>query len=246
MRMATDQRQGVGDVDAGYSPVSVRKKSGVLYIWTKRALDIAGSSLLLVLLSPLLLIVSLAIKLDSPGPVLFIQQRVGSKRTKKDPASWERRPFRIYKFRSMFHESDESLHEKYIKEFVNGNVEASDDRAKFKLNGDRRITRVGRFIRRASIDELPQLLNVWKGEMSLVGPRPVPQYEVDEYLPWHYERLDALPGMTGFWQVHGRGRVEFDEMMRMDIEYVRAQSIWLDLKLLLLTIPAVLRGSGAE
>lgn len=244
--MATNRSQGLGEVDAGYSSASASGRTSVLYVWAKRTLDVVGSSLLLVVLSPLLLLVSLAIKLDSTGPVLFIQQRVGSKRSRKDPASWDRRPFRIYKFRSMFHEADESPHEKYIKEFVNGSVEASDDRAKFKLNGDKRITRVGRVIRRASIDELPQLLNVLKGEMSLVGPRPVPQYEVDEYLPWHYERLDALPGMTGFWQVYGRGRVEFDEMMRMDIEYVRAQSIWLDLKLLLLTIPAVLRGSGAE
>lgn len=209
----------------------------------KRTLDIVAATVLLILLSPLLAIIAIAIKLDSSGPVLFTQQRVGSKR---DWGGWETTPFQIYKFRSMFHNSDESRHQDYIKEFVNGSVEASDEEACFKLNGDDRITRVGRVIRRASIDELPQLLNVLRGEMSLVGPRPVPQYEVDGYLPWHLERLDALPGMTGFWQVYGRGRVTFDEMMRMDIKYVRSQSIWLDLKLLVLTIPAVLRGSGAE
>ncbi len=215
------------------------------YYAMKRTLDVVGSTVLLVLLSPLLAIISLAIKLDSRGPVLFRQQRVGARR-RADGAGWDTKPFRIYKFRSMFHEADESRHEEYIKGFVNGSVEASEDRTKYKLNGDDRITRVGKVIRRASIDELPQLLNVLRGEMSLVGPRPVPEYEVEEYLPWHMERLDALPGMTGLWQVYGRGRVTFEEMVRMDIDYVRSQSILLDLKLLLLTIPAVLRGSGAE
>lgn len=235
-----------GEIVAEPRAARGRVGSGRAFFPIKRVIDIVGSGLLLLLLSPLLAIICLAIKLDSPGPVLFIQKRMGAKRLGSPNASWQTQPFEIFKFRSMYHESDESLHQEYIKEFVTGSVEASADGAKFKLNGDSRITRVGRVIRRASIDELPQLLNVLRGEMSLVGPRPVPQYEVDGYLPWHMERLDALPGMTGYWQVYGRGRVTFEEMMRMDIKYVRSQSIWLDLKLLMLTIPAVLRGSGAE
>lgn len=214
------------------------------YLSMKRALDFVGSLLLLTLLAPLLALVALAIKLTTRGPVFFVQKRVGSKRGATD--SWERRTFRMFKFRSMFHQSDESAHVEYIRDFVNGNVEASDEGTRYKLNGDARVTPIGRVIRRTSIDELPQLFNVLRGEMSLVGPRPVPQYEVDEYLPWHYERFEALPGMTGMWQVYGRGRVTFEDMMRLDIEYVRSQSILLDLKLLFLTLPAVIRASGAE
>lgn len=215
------------------------------YFWTKRGLDIVGSVFLLVVLAPVLLAAAVAIKVDSRGPVFFRQDRVGSRRPDRRSGSWQRRTFRIYKFRSMFEDSDESLHKKYIEDFVNGSVEASLDGAKYKLNGDSRVTPVGRVLRRTSVDELPQLINVLKGEMSLVGPRPVPPYEVDGYMPWHHERLDAVPGITGTWQVYGRGRVTFEEMMRMDIEYVRSQSILLDLKLLILTIPAVFRGRGA-
>jgi lipopolysaccharide/colanic/teichoic acid biosynthesis glycosyltransferase len=143
--------------------------------------------------------------------------------------------------------SDQSLHQAYIKEFVEGQAAPSDaDGSKFKLTNDPRVTRIGRFIRKTSLDELPQLLNVLKGEMSLVGPRPVPTYEVAAYRAWHHERLAALPGITGIWQVQGRCQVPFEEMIRMDIDYVRRQSPWLDLKLLFLTIPAVVSGEGAE
>ncbi len=225
-------------------PVAVQRVDDRVEMMVKRLLDIAGSAVMLLLLSPIFALVALAIKIETRGPVFFVQQRVGSRRG--GALTWERRQFPMYKFRSMFHESDQTAHIEYIKDFVHGSVEACDESASYKLNGDTRVTRVGRLIRRTSIDELPQLLNVLRGEMSLVGPRPVPQYEVDEYLPWHLERLDALPGMTGLWQVYGRGRVTFDEMMRMDIAYVRMRSIWLDLKILFLTIPAVLRGSGAE
>lgn len=216
------------------------------FFWVKRGLDLAVSGVLILVVSPVLLIIALAIKIDSHGPVLFVQERVGSRRRDSGPRPWEIGLFRMYKFRSMFEDSDESLHKEYTEVFVNGTVEASEHKASYKLNGDPRVTRVGRFLRRTSLDELPQLINVLKGEMSLVGPRPVPQYEVDGYLPWHFERLDARPGITGIWQVYGRGRVTFEEMVRMDIEYARSRSLWLDLKLLLLTIPAVLRGSGAE
>src|SRR5262249_22783862 len=134
-----------------------------------------------------------------------------------------------------------------IKSFANG--QTSDDArngVKFKLKQDPRVTRVGRVLRKTSLDELPQLLNVLKGEMSFVGPRPVPQYEVAEYKDGHFERLAAAPGITGLWQVKGRAVVSFEEMIRLDIEYVRARSLWLDFKILLLTIPAVISGRGAE
>ena len=192
-------------------------------------------------------LVALAIKLDSRGPVLFNQDRAGSRRKAvSEGVGWEETTFRVHKFRSMRHEADESVHERYTSAFVDGTVEASsNERMKYKLTGDDRITRVGRIIRRTSIDELPQLFNVVKGEMSLVGPRPVPTYEIARYEPWQRERLHALPGMTGYWQVYGRGVVSFQEMIEMDIFYVRNQSLWLDLQLLLRTIPAVISGKGA-
>ncbi len=214
----------------------------------KRVIDLVGASLLVVALSPLMLAVALAIKLDSRGPVLFHQDRVGSKRISKDGViEWKQTTFRVHKFRSMYHEADQSLHREYIKSFVEGTVEESDAaRSNYKLTGDPRVTRIGGLLRRTSIDELPQLFNVIAGEMSLVGPRPVPLYEVAEYEPWQMERLHALPGITGYWQVHGRGVVTFEEMMRMDIFYVRSRSLWLDLKLLAMTLPAVVSGKGAE
>lgn len=213
----------------------------------KRLIDTALAAVLLVLLSPLLALTWLAIRIDSRGPAFFIQDRVGATRTKQDGRSgWDRTVFRAYKFRSMFHEVDEASHRDYIKDFVNGDAIENEDGPKFKMVSDPRVTRVGRLIRRTSIDELPQLINVVKGEMSLVGPRPVPVYEIDAYAPWHFERFGTLPGITGFWQVYGRGSVPFDEMMRMDIFYVRNQSWWLDLKLLALTLPAVILGRGAS
>jgi lipopolysaccharide/colanic/teichoic acid biosynthesis glycosyltransferase len=208
----------------------------------------AAAVLLLLLLSPLLLLIALAIRLDSPGPALYIQERVGARRkTEKGRIIWETNTFRLYKFRSMFYNVDSAIHQAYIKAFVAGQGEiAAKGDVRFKLDGDPRITRIGKLLRRTSLDELPQLFNVLIGEMSLVGPRPVPTYEVAEYEEWHHARLLAQPGITGLWQVKGRGRVTFDEMARMDIEYVHNQSIWLDLKLLWLTIPSVLSGRGAK
>lgn len=204
--------------------------------------------LLLLLLSPLLLLIALAIRLDSAGPALYIQERVGARwKTENGRIFWGTNTFRLYKFRSMFYNADPTIHQAYVKAFVTGQAKVTvADNPIFKLEGDPRITRVGRLLRRTSLDELPQLVNVLIGEMSLVGPRPVPTYEVAEYEKWHHARLLAQPGITGLWQVKGRGRVTFDEMVRMDIEYVHNQSIWLDLKLLWLTIPSVLSGRGAK
>jgi lipopolysaccharide/colanic/teichoic acid biosynthesis glycosyltransferase len=218
---------------------------GALYFGCKRCLDLAIAAALLVLLSPLLLLIALAIKLDSRGPILFTQQRVGARRrVEPGRTSWEVRDFLIYKFRSMADGADQAVHRAYIKAFVDGQVADGAD-AHFKLTNDRRVTRVGRVLRRTSLDELPQLVNVLKGDMSLVGPRPVPTYEVADYQEWHRERLAALPGITGLWQVKGRCRVSFEGMVQMDIEYVRGRSLWLDMRLLLLTVPAVLSGRGA-
>lgn len=219
------------------------------YYYVKRFVDIFLASIAMLLLSPLLLLIAVLIKLDSSGSVFFVQERIGSKRqTENGRTVWKIRKFRIYKFRSMYQNADEALHRDYIKAFVQGTVEKSnDENGKFKLANDPRITRVGALLRKSSLDELPQLFNVVRGEMSMVGPRPVPEYEVAEYREaWHYGRLATLPGITGLWQVKGRCLVEFEEMIRLDLDYIRDQSLWLDFKILFQTIPAVLSGSGAE
>jgi lipopolysaccharide/colanic/teichoic acid biosynthesis glycosyltransferase len=207
-------------------------------------MDLVLTPLMLLALLPLLSCIAVLIKLDSPGPILFVQERVGSRRRcSNGRIVWEPVRFQCYKFRSMVHKADESLHQAHIQAFVEEQLDATKT---VKLTDDPRITRVGRLLRRTSLDELPQLFNVLKGEMSLVGPRPVPIYEAAAYADWHRERLTAMPGITGLWQVKGRGRVSFTEMVRMDIAYARNQSPWLDIKLLLSTIPAVLSGRGAE
>ncbi len=221
-----------------------------IYLWIKRLMDVILSSVLLVVLFPVLVIIALAIKLDSPGPVLFVQDRVGlRKRSRGKGKRWEIGTFSCYKFRTMYDGTDQRLHREYIKALARGETGSDavpgEGRRSFKLSDDPRVTRVGKVLRKTSLDELPQLLNVLKDEMSLVGPRPVPPYEVDEYEEWHRERLITLAGITGLWQVRGRSSVPFDEMICMDIEYVHTQSLWLDLKILLLTIPAVLSGKGA-
>ncbi len=225
-----------------------RRLPDELRAWTKRLLDISISLILLIVVSPMLFAIAIALKVDSPGPVIFVQERVGSRRVvRRGRVWWELRTFNCYKFRSMFSDTDETAHRRFIKEFVDGSIDTgATEMSAFKLTGDDRVTRVGRFLRRMSLDELPQLANVLKGDMSLVGPRPVPVYEVAEYESWHYERLAARPGLTGTWQVYGRGRVSFTEMMRMDIEYVRRPSLGADLKLLAATLPAVLAGKGAH
>ena len=195
--------------------------------------------------APFMAAIAVAIRLDTSGPALFRQVRMGSRQ--HSDGSWQPTTFEVLKFRSMHNGVDESRHREYIDAFVNGvaqEVESSHG-STFKLNEDDRVTRVGRFIRHTSLDELPQIFNVLRGEMSLVGPRPVPLYEVEGYDDHHMERFEALPGITGIWQVHGRGRVTFEEMIAMDVRYVRTRNLWLDIKLLLATIPAALSGRGA-
>ena len=223
-------------------------KDRALYFSCKRLIDVVLASLLLLLLLPLMLVIAVAIKLDTPGPVIFIQQRVGATRdSERGRTRWRLRTFAFYKFRSMIAGTDQSRHVEYIRAFVQGRLQATEgSTARFKLMHDSRVTRVGALLRRTSLDELPQLFNVLKGDMSLVGPRPVPAYEVAEYRRTDVERLTAPPGLTGLWQVNGRGEVPFDQMIRMDCEYVHNQSLWLDFKILLATIPAVLVGRGAR
>lgn len=201
----------------------------------KRASDIVMSLAAIVLLLPVWVAIALLIKLGSRGPVVFKQERVGM----------DGRIFLCYKFRTMRSDSDDSLHrEAYLKN-IEG-IHDSDDAVFGKVKDDPRITKVGRWLRRSSLDELPQLLNVLIGDMSIVGPRPPIPYEVEEYEMRHRRRLDMKPGMTGLWQVSGRSRLSFREMVRIDLYYIENWSLWLDLKILLLTLPAVLRGDGAK
>jgi len=221
----------------------------IFYYANKRILDVSVAAFVLIVLSPLLILIAVLIKLDSPGPVIYIQRRVGSRRRRKRGwgSTWEIQSFPFYKFRSMFRNVDQSLHQKYMKKFYQGEGARNEGgHTIFKLQNDPRITRLGRILRKTSLDELPQLFNVIRGDMSLVGPRPVPSYELAHYQKAHHERLAAMPGITGIWQTRGRCQVRFEEMMRMDIDYVRHCSFWLDLKILLMTIPAVISGRGAE
>jgi lipopolysaccharide/colanic/teichoic acid biosynthesis glycosyltransferase len=210
---------------------------------TKRLMDIVGSTLVLVILAPVFVVVALAIKASSKGPVLFRQRRVGQ----------YGRPFTFLKFRSMHVGNDSSVHREYVTQLIAGEAQRNPCKGNgngigvYKLTNDARITRVGVFLRRSSLDELPQLLNVLNGEMSLVGPRPAIPYEVAAYQTWHRRRvLEVKPGITGLWQVSGRCKVEFDEMVRLDLRYAKTWSPWLDMKILLRTPRAVLVGDGAH
>lgn len=226
---------------------TVRAPAKSAYHRTKRFADLVGALVLLALGFPLFVLIGLLIRLDSPGPVLYRQERMGSRpRLVGGKRIWQLEPFVFLKFRTMFAEADSSLHEAHIEAFVGGHLApASGSRASFKLDRDPRVTRIGRILRRTSLDELPQLINVVRGEMSLVGPRPVPLYEVSRYTLEHRARFGALPGITGLWQVNGRCDVSFAEMIDLDVAYVRNQSIVLDAKILLQTIPAVIGGRGA-
>lgn len=200
----------------------------------KRMLDVAVSALALMLLSPLLAALAIAIRYSSPGPALFCQERLGR----------YGKPFTCLKFRSMHANSDAGRHKQYVRQFIAGAPAGAS--GIYKLTDDPRVTAVGRFLRKTSLDELPQLWNVLRGEMSLVGPRPPLAYEFDQYASWHQRRLvEAKPGLTGLWQVQGRSRTSFDDMVRLDLRYASNWSLWLDLKILWHTPHAVLSGRGA-
>lgn len=233
-----------------YIPIAsmTRYKHRQWYPWIKRGFDIVLSLMALIVLSPIFLVISIAIKLDSAGPVIFRQQRVRGSQDPRDPHP-ERSTFTFCKFRSMYADADQSTHREYATQFINGNHKAVNNGNKkapiYKMTRDKRVTRVGRILRRTSLDELPQLLNVLRGEMSLVGPRPALPYEVAQYEEWHRERLSVTPGITGLWQVSGRSHLTFKEMAALDTEYAQRCSLGLDLVLLIKTIPAVLSSKGA-
>lgn len=208
--------------------------------FTKRTSDIAISLLAIVILSPLLLTIAILVRSGSRGKIIFRQERVGM----------DGRIFLCYKFRTMYADADENLHRETYKKNIQGDATANAGDATApvfgKVKDDPRITPIGRWLRRSSLDELPQLFNVLKGDMSFIGPRPPIPYEVESYELWHRKRLDMKPGITGLWQVSGRNRLTFEEMVRIDIYYIENWSLWLDLKIVLLTLPAVFRGDGAR
>jgi lipopolysaccharide/colanic/teichoic acid biosynthesis glycosyltransferase len=208
------------------------------YDAVKRGLDVLGSLALLAVLSPLMAAIAALIKLSSPGPVFFRQLRVGQ----------QANPFTMLKFRTMNVSADHEIHKAFTTDFIKATNQPGESQANklFKIARDPRVTRFGSLLRKTSLDELPQLWNVARGEMSLVGPRPPIPYEVDQYKPWHRRRvLESKPGITGLWQVVGRSRTSFDEMVRLDLRYARTRSLSTDLKILLATPAAVIAGKGA-
>jgi lipopolysaccharide/colanic/teichoic acid biosynthesis glycosyltransferase len=240
------------------------------YYLVKRVFDFSIALFLLILLSPLLLLIAAAIFVYSPGPVFFVQERVGAKRKTKDGQTrWERADFRCYKFRTMKLNADSSIHQAYIKALIENNEEqmqavqiaATRPRGTLsqeqliaaqkaptvprKLVDDDRVIAPGKILRKLSLDELPQLFNVLRGDMSLIGPRPAIPYEVEMYKPWHKLRLQAQPGISGLQQVTARCITDFDEQVMWDIAYIKDQSIWLDLKIALKTPLAVISARGA-
>ena len=203
----------------------------------KRAIDVAGSLLALVLFLPLLAVIAMLVKLTSPGPVLFCQKRVGQ----------YGKLFNFYKFRSMYTNNDPGVHREYVTKLIEGAKHVQQPNGMYKLVHDSRVTPIGRLLRKSSLDELPQFMNVLVGDMSLVGPRPPLPYEFERYRAWHRRRvLEIKPGLTGLWQVEGRSRTTFDEMVRMDLHYARTRSLWLDLKIMLQTPAAMFSGKGAS
>ncbi len=206
------------------------------YNRAKRAFDIVATVPLLLLLAPAMLLIALAIKVTSPGPAILVQERVGK----------GGRVFDFYKFRSMYSNSDHGTDQRFAKDYINGNYQSTPQDGVFKPANDKRVTPVGKFLRKTSLDELPQLLNVLKGDMSLIGPRPSMPYEVDAYKPWHFRRLEVSPGITGLAQIRGRSSLTFQEIVKIDTEYIDRCSVALDLEILLKTLPVVLSGRGAR
>ncbi|HET9994493.1 MAG TPA: sugar transferase [Candidatus Acidoferrum sp.] len=223
-----------------YPDLSNGRSRQRLPLGVKRVIDILGSAFLLLLLSPLLAIIAIAIKLTSKGPVIFRQERLGQFGSR----------FKCLKFRTMYANNDPKVHQEFVQQFIAGqsNGENADPERPvvYKITNDARITPFGKFLRKTSLDEFPQFWNVFRGDMSLVGPRPSLPYEFEVYDIWHRRRvLEVKPGVTGLWQVSGRSRTCFDDMVRLDLRYTKSWSIWLDLKILLATPRAVFKGDGA-
>jgi exopolysaccharide production protein ExoY len=215
------------DVASGPSPGETRSEfSGNRISAWKRALDLFCLLIALPTLLPLMLGIALLIKIVSPGPIFFMQDRIG----------FMGRRFRMYKFRTMRVNAETSSHQEHLKSLINSNAPMT----KMDAKGDPRVIPCGRILRSSGLDELPQLINVLKGEMSLVGPRPCTPYEYEQFQPWHKQRFKALPGLTGLWQVSGKNRTTFSEMIELDIRYATDWSLWMDLRIIALTIPVLL------
>lgn len=227
----TPQYRDEAVVNKYYSNAGVKqeiRRSLTLYSVLKRTIDIMGSLVGLILLSPLIVIIAILIKWEDPkGTVFFHQTRIGK----------NEKPFRMFKLRSMCSDAEERLKDLLVKNEVSG--------AMFKMRDDPRITKVGKFIRRTSMDELPQLFNVLRGEMSLVGPRPPSSREVSEYTSYDKKRLSVTPGCTGLWQVSGRNNLSFKEMVELDLTYIEQRNIWFDIKIILRTVKTVVIPKGA-
>lgn len=233
-----DLENGGGPADARLYP-DIREENPTTKLAgaVKRAIDIVGSASALIVLSPLLAIIAVAVKLTSEGPILFRQERIGA---------YGKR-FTFLKFRSMKVNNDPKIHADFVRQLIKQEEPQNGaEKPVYKIKNDPRVTTVGKFIRKTSLDELPQFYSVLIGDMSLVGPRPPIPYEVEAYDIWHRRRyLEARPGITGLWQVEGRSRTKFDEMVRLDLKYTKTWSPWLDIKILLRTPGAVFRGDGA-
>ena len=234
--LETQSRMATWYKDTSYTVRENTQRNMAVYEQLKRVLDVMLAGMLLVVLSPLLLVVAIAIKLDSPGPVLFVQRRTGR----------YGRPFNFFKFRSMsYSPRHEELHREYARQYANGNMQAATDETIHKpIHSGLVITRVGKVLRKTSLDELPQLWNILRGDMSFVGPRAWADYELENYKDWHYRRLEVLPGLTGLAQINGRSALAFDEIIRLDIDYIDHRSLWFDTQIMLKTIPVVLTGKN--
>lgn len=225
----------------------------LVYRTIKRATDVLGALILGIALIPVLVTIAIVVRLDSPGPAIYRQERIRGRRVRVG-AGWEWRlePFILHKFRTMKEDADSKLHEEYMAAYIDGDEDRmaflqgdGSEPGSYKLTCDPRVTRIGSLLRRLSLDELPQLWNVLRGQMSLVGPRPPLRYEVDLYEDRHLRRMTGTPGLTGWWQVRGRCETDFEEMINLDLEYIDRQSVWFDLKVLALTLPAVVSRRGA-
>jgi lipopolysaccharide/colanic/teichoic acid biosynthesis glycosyltransferase len=243
------QLEFVEALDSADSKSSFIKRR--IYYWVKDVLDFILAALALLVLAPAIASIAMIISLDSPGPIFFRQRRVGTRmRCQGNTIIWEKVDFPCFKFRSMFHKASTAQHQAYVTALINNDasvLEQMEDETVplHKLVHDRRITRVGKYLREYSLDELPQFWNVLRGEMSLVGPRPAIPYEVEVYKPWHLGRLQAKPGITGLQQVSARYTASFDDQVRCDLEYIEHQSLWLDLRILIKTPLAIFKQKGA-
>lgn len=233
----TDAGGDPGKPDAVLYPDLAKSQNHRRSMTLKRILDVFGSVCAILLFLPLFLLIAALVKLSSPGPVFFRQKRLGQ----------YGQHFNFFKFRTMYVNNDPAIHQEYVARLIAGSRDAGQGSATYKLQNDPRVTTLGRFLRKSSLDELPQFFNVLRNDMSLVGPRPPLPYEYERYQVWHRRRvLEMKPGITGLWQVEGRSRTTFEEMVRIDLRYAASRSFWMDLRILLLTPVAVLSGRGAS